>query len=82
MRAWPKGCLASAGLPASLNPTSMMMEEPESVRLFTASAMMATLPESSPAAILMANSSRLVAIPTAPAALPLFSRTALPAPGP
>ena len=75
MRAWPKGCFSSAGLPASLKPTSMTMEEPESVRLFTASAMTATLPDTSPAASLMANSSKLVAMPTAPATLPLFSRT-------
>ena len=80
--AWPKGCFSSAGFPASLKPTSMMMEDPESVRLFTASARMATLPETHPARSFRAHSSRLVAMPTAPAALPLFSRTLLSAPGP
>ena len=54
-----KGCLWSAGLPASLKPTSITMEEPESVKLFTASAITATLPESSPATSLIANSKKV-----------------------
>ena len=76
MRAWPNGCSLSAGLPASLNPTSVTIEEPESVRLLTASAVMETLLNSVPTAIFIANSSRLVTMPTSPATRPHFSRTA------
>ena len=50
MRAWPKGCSASAGRAASRKLTREMREDPASERLFTPSAVMATLPDSAPAA--------------------------------
>ncbi len=68
--AWPKGCSRSAGFSESRKPTSMMIEDPESVRLFTASAIIATLPERSPAKSFITNSSMFVPMPTAPARLP------------
>ena len=70
MRAWPKGWSASAGLPASLKPMSVMMEDPASERLLTASAVMATDPETDPARNFPAKSSALSAMPTMPDSLP------------
>ena len=43
MRAWPNGCFSSAGLLAILKPMSVTTDEPESVRLLTASAVTETL---------------------------------------
>ncbi|MPN01762.1 hypothetical protein SDC9_148974 [bioreactor metagenome] len=77
MRACPNGCSRSAGLPPSLKPTNVMMLLAASDKLFTASAMMDTLPESKPAANLETHNKRLHKRPTTPARAPARVRAAL-----
>ena len=60
----------AAGLSASLKPSRLIKLLDTSDRLFTASAMIATEPLSSPANNLPANSSTLQPMPTRLAALP------------
>jgi len=70
IRPWPKGCSLSGGADESLKPTRVTMEEPASDRLLNASATIARLPESRPAASLAANSRTLAVSPEAPASRP------------
>ena len=69
-RPCPKGCSSSAGLAASLKPSSATTEEPASERLLTASAMMAILPEINPTVNFAAKSPTLQTMPTVPASSP------------
>ena len=78
MRAWPKGCLRSAGLFAILKLTNEITEDPASDRLLTASATLDTLPVREPTANLPAKSRAFRQMPTAPATLPQRSRTNVP----
>ena len=68
-RAWPKGCFSSAGRAPSRNPARLTMLELASDKLFMASAVMATLPNSVPTRNLPANSSTLQTIPVIQARL-------------
>ena len=70
MRPWPNGCSVSAGAPAILKPTSVMMEEPASDRLLKASAVMAMEAVRVPAKNLAANSTRFKKIPVNPLNIP------------
>ena len=69
-RACPNGWSASAGRAAILKPKRLMMPDAASDRLFTASAVTATLPQSVPMASFAAKSRRLQTMPTVPARLP------------
>jgi len=62
-------------LPDILKEMAVMTDEPASERLFTESAMTATLPEIIPAISLITHSVKLTQIPTMPAVLPAFMRT-------
>ena len=70
MRAWPKGWSSSAGLPASLNDSSEITDEPASERLLTASAAMDTEPDTVPTMNFPANSSALSTMPVRPVSCP------------
>ena len=70
----PKGCSSSTGLLASFVPAMVMIPEPASDRLFTASAVMDTAPVSVPIRNFTAHSRRLHAIPNVPLKTPSFSR--------
>ena len=60
----------SAGLAESLNPTSVMMLEDASDKLFTASAVTEILPNSVPIKSFAAHRRALHTMPTAPARFP------------
>jgi hypothetical protein len=62
--AWPKGCSLSAGLDESLKLISVITDVPESQRLLSASATIATDPDITPAKILIPARIILTIIPT------------------
>ena len=64
MRPNPKGCLRSAGLCDSFAPMMVITLDRASLRLFSASIMMATLPEMIPTTALNATRNTLATIPT------------------
>ena len=63
-RAWPKGCPASAGRAARRKAARETTELPVSERLFTPSAVMATLPVTAPTRSFPAERRRFTTIPT------------------
>ena len=67
LRACPNGCSLSSGCEASLKPTSVIIDDDASVRLFTPSAIMAILDASHPIAIFITQRRKFVNIPTVPA---------------
>ena len=69
-RAWPKGWSSSAGFSARRKPSRVSTEPEASVRLLTASAVMATEPEIRPMTSLAANRPMFSAMPIRPAVLP------------
>ena len=72
---YPKGCLRSAGFPASFVPTMVIREDPASDRLFTASMVMATEPVIPPITALNAARTTLARMPMIPVRIMIFSRT-------
>ena len=69
---WPKGCLLSAGLPASFIPTIVTAEESTSLKLFTASNIIAIDPDNAPITLLNKTRSILTTIPIAPVLMIIF----------
>ena len=69
IRPCPKGCSASAGLFAILNPMIVIIEEAASDKLLNASAKIETELESNPTDNLIKKSNELVIIPIIPARL-------------
>lgn len=67
---WPKGCSASAGLLAILNPIIVIIDEAASDKLLNASAIIAIDPANNPTNNLIRNSSVFIMIPTAPPKFP------------
>jgi hypothetical protein len=68
--ACPNGCLASAGLPAILKPNRVIDDEPASLRLFIASAVIDMLDVRIPSRILTVNKNKFEIMPNIPANFP------------
>ena len=62
----PKGCSSSAGLPANLNPTIVIIEEIKSERLLNPSAIIDILFVVIPVKSFIKNNRELIRIPTIP----------------